>query len=209
MSTLSVTTVNTKDGLTDLSISTGNTSNIPIVIYSANGLMQTGNANVNSNAFRAISNNNVASFGISTSGTGVTGQSTSGVGVQAQSQSSTPLVAGNNTTTFFRIESTGAANLVSNTFNLGTSVVAANGYTRLPNGLLMQWGTQSASVNNAASATATFPVAFTTVYSITPVVSAPAVSGVLVSSNTTAFLWRNTSAAASAANTMTYMAIGI
>lgn len=53
----------------------------------------------------------------------------------------------------------------ANTLNLGTSSITANGYTRLPNGLLMQWGNQPAA--NTTSGNVTFPVPFTTaVYSI-------------------------------------------
>jgi len=53
----------------------------------------------------------------------------------------------------------------TNTLNLGTSSISANGYSRLPNGLLLQWGT-SASINQDSSGTVTFPVAFTTLYNI-------------------------------------------
>lgn len=60
-----------------------------------------------------------------------------------------------------------AANSVvvsTNTFTLGTSSITANGYTRLPNGLLYQWGKLSA---NSTNSVINFPTAFTTLYSIT------------------------------------------
>lgn len=53
----------------------------------------------------------------------------------------------------------GVVNFASNTFNLGTSSKTANGYTWLPNGLLMQWGLVSA---NSTTGNATFSVAFPT-----------------------------------------------
>jgi hypothetical protein len=60
-----------------------------------------------------------------------------------------------------------AANVTvaTNTFTLGTSSATANGYTWLPNGILLQWGTVSA---NVTVGDATFPVAFpTTCFSVT------------------------------------------
>lgn len=54
-----------------------------------------------------------------------------------------------------------AANVTSNTLNLGVSSKTANGYTYLPNGLLMQWCTVSSL--SATTATAyNFPIAFPT-----------------------------------------------
>lgn len=52
-----------------------------------------------------------------------------------------------------------AANVTfaTNTLTLGTSSATANGYTWLPNGILLQWGTVSA---NATIGDATFPIAF-------------------------------------------------
>jgi hypothetical protein len=55
-------------------------------------------------------------------------------------------------------------NVASNTLYLGTRSVAANGYSRLPNGLLYQWGKVSA---NSSNSVITFSTAFDTVYSIT------------------------------------------
>jgi hypothetical protein len=79
-------------------------------------------------------------------------------------------IFGNNNGSSFNISvptniSSGNLTVSSNTLTLGTSSITANGYTRLPNGLLMQWGTQAAA--NTSSGNVTFPVAFTTaVYSV-------------------------------------------
>ena len=54
----------------------------------------------------------------------------------------------------------------SNTLTLGTSTKAANGYTWLPNGTMLQWFT--ATVTNTAAQTIAFPTAFpTNCYSLT------------------------------------------
>jgi hypothetical protein len=57
-----------------------------------------------------------------------------------------------------------SANVTSNTLTLGTSSITANGYSRLPNGLLYQWG--SIIVNNTTAAF-NWPTAFAAVYSVT------------------------------------------
>lgn len=97
----------------------------------------------------------------------------------------------------------------SNTFTLGSSAIAANGYSRLPNGLLMQWGTQAASVNATTTATATFTTTFATLYSVSLNGNFAAQTAVQTASNTTTVTWRNYSAAAAASNTVNYVAIGI
>lgn len=63
---------------------------------------------------------------------------------------------------------TGSANLSTNTLSLGTSSIAANGYSRLPNGLMLQWGVVS---SNSSVGNITFPALFSTLYSlqITPI----------------------------------------
>jgi len=58
-------------------------------------------------------------------------------------------------------------NVTSNTLTLGQSNVSSNGYTRLPNGLLYQWGMVSA---NSTSTKIDFPVSFQNtgaIYSLT------------------------------------------
>jgi len=101
----------------------------------------------------------------------------------------------------------------TNTFTLGASLAAANGYTRLPNGLLLQWGSQAASVNNATVATATFPATFSSIYSVSVTIAnsgttATAVAPVVNTVSTTNFTWKSTLAAATATANIFYMAIG-
>ena len=110
------------------------------------------------------------------------------------------------------IANTTALKQSTNTFTLGTASTTANGYTRLPNGLLMQWGTQTATVNSSTTATATFSIAFpTALYSFNgTLLQAGAGSDAFIANtaNTTAVVWKNASAAGSASKQMYYIAIG-
>lgn len=64
-----------------------------------------------------------------------------------------------------------AINAVSNTFNLGTSTIAANGYTFLPNGIKMNWGT--VICNSTSSVTWSSPFATNAVsVMVTPITTA-------------------------------------
>lgn len=69
-------------------------------------------------------------------------------------------------TVAMRIDSNASVSMGSNILNLGTSSLGTNGYSRLPNGLLLQWGT-SASIGQDSSGSVTFPIAFTTLYCVT------------------------------------------
>lgn len=68
-------------------------------------------------------------------------------------------------TVAMRIDSNASVSMGSNILNLGTSSLGTNGYSRLPNGLLLQWGT-SGSIGQDSSGSVTFPIAFTTLYCI-------------------------------------------
>ena len=138
MSTLSVTTVTTGLSTTDLTLNTANTGAGDIVIQSDGlGIVLSGNSTSNTvdiapNGHINISNNSVNTF-IFTQ----TGNLNISNTVNAASMS-----------------------LVSNTLTLGTSTIAATGYTFLPNGLKINWGFVAA--NNGVGGNATFASAFTT-----------------------------------------------
>jgi len=76
------------------------------------------------------------------------------------------------------------------TLYIGSSSLSANGYQILPGGLIMQWGTavtgtqSGSSPYYASTGTVTYPITFTTLYSITAVVSkgSPAAFAVLETS---------------------------
>jgi len=105
-----------------------------------------------------------------------------------------------------------ALNVTSNTINVGTgSAITANGYSRLTNGLLFQWG--NVSVTNA-NTVVTFPAAFTALFQVTAtgVLLDGSATGtnlnvmpIITTSNVTAFNVRINSATA---NTVNWMAIG-
>lgn len=114
-----------------------------------------------------------------------------------------------NATLQLSIANTGAVGVSSNTLTLGTSTIAANGYTYLPNGLKMNWGTMI--VNTTSNAT--FISAFTTnayFVGVTPInsgtYSGANVPNVPVVNNTGAQI---RSLSTTTANTCYFWAIGI
>jgi hypothetical protein len=204
MSSLTTTTINTKDGLTNLTVRTGNTSGPSIIVNAIDSIVIS--ANNTANVFIA----NTTGVRVNTSAS-VASTLTVSANVNAQANlyvsgnaEITGVLNGSNATMTGRITAT-SANVSTNTFNFGASSIANPGYSRLPNGLLMQWG--NASVNSS-SGSVTFPAAFTSVYSmqLTPSVSTvgntlPAVTALTA---TTATL-RSANATAS---TVYWLAIG-
>lgn len=93
--------------------------------------------------------------------------------------------------------------------NLGNSSKSTNGYTRLPNGLLLQWGTGTGTV--------TFPIAFTTVYqvvatNITSLTTQNQKFPIIASVSNTRFMYFTPSAGADPTTTnlsCSYIAIGV
>lgn len=193
MSTLSVTTVQSANGTTDLTIRTGNTSNPGIVQWANTGTTYVGGNNVSYDAFFGISNNNSGIAGQSNTNNGVqaytnTGNALfarangSGTGILVLANTGTIAQFGNATATIATVTQAGM-NVQTNTFNLGTSSIATNGYSYLPNGLLLQWFTGVANQNSTASLT--FPITFpTAVYSVsaTSNATAPAFASTITTS---------------------------
>lgn len=131
MSSVTTTTINTINGTTDLTLQTGNTSAAKIVVRAGGGI----------------------SFAANSSGNSVIIAANGNIGIGNSTPTNKMVVSGGITSTSLTCNS---AIVSSNTFTLGTSGVSANGYTWLPNGFLMQWGT---FVCNTTSQP-TFPVAF-------------------------------------------------
>ena len=102
-----------------------------------------------------------------------------------------------------------AITMTTNTFTLGTSSIAANGYSRLPNGLLLQWGSGS-SASSGTNNIVTFATPFNTLYSVTvtnrSAVGSSQPTQYINISNTTAFQYYQ---ASSGITTLYYIAIGI
>lgn len=97
------------------------------------------------------------------------------IGVSGTS-SNHPFSLYTNGTERVRLDTSGNVQVVSNNLTVGTSSIAANGYSRLPNGLLFQWGT-SAAIAQDSSGSVTFPVAFNTLFCITITPRAPTNTG--------------------------------
>jgi hypothetical protein len=103
-------------------------------------------------------------------------------------------------------------NVSSNTLSVGTSSsAAANGYSRLTNGLLFQWG--NVSVTNA-NTTVTFPVQFTNLFQVTATTVQGGVGATGANVNCAAFITTSNSTTfnvrtnSTTANTVNWMAIG-
>jgi len=184
MSILSVTTINTPDANTSLTIQTGNTSAGSLVLNVAGGLTLSANATSNVLTINStVSSLNIGTFQVNTSqitygnlpisangslGTAGWVFTTSG----ANNYWAPIPVPGSNTDILFNDsattnasaaftfnKTTNAVSISSNSLTLGTSSVAASGYTFLPNGLILQWGT---STQTTGAGSVTFPIAFPT-----------------------------------------------
>ena len=198
MSSLTTTSINTANGSTPLTVGTGNTSGPAIIV--SGGTDVAIRANTSANVFIANSSGLRANAALTVANTlTVTGQATLNTVANGVS------FAGN--TTFANVVATSVRTtntvVTSNSLTLGTSSIATSGHSRLPNGLLVQWGT-TASIATSGT-TVTFPVAFSAApYSVVlTAVSATASFRVNTTSTT------NFTANSSAASTAYYMAIGL
>lgn len=103
---------------------------------------------------------------------------------------------------------TTTANVSTNSLFLGTRSITANGYTRLPNGLLMQWGTGGSA--NVTTAAQTFPVAFSTLYNVTINQYSNSITNIVyVAANTTTTFTPRCGNSGNPGQPYSYIAIGI
>jgi len=187
MSTLLVTTVSTSNGTVDLNLQTGNNTagkiSIPAsgaaINVSANVIVN-GTMNVYSSATvnGALTANGFNSIvAVNNWGLECETNANNSSGIWMESGGNAQLALRDNNANLATITTSGGtlttsgnltvgANLSvsTNTLTLGTSSISTSGYSRLPNGLLLQWGT--VFVNQDSSASVTFPVAFTALYNI-------------------------------------------
>lgn len=165
MSSLTTTTVNTKDGTTNLTLQTGNSAAARIVLGAAGGIT----LGANSTANVIVASSTLINVSVNANMLTVNASALNLTGV-----------------------------------SIGTS-----GYSRLPNGLLMQWGTV---VANSTSGSVTFPISFgSTPFSvqITPQSTGgtnTAVGHAVTATTTTTATVRNTNAVSF---TYYYMALGV
>lgn len=194
MSSLTTTSINTANGTTNLTLGTGNTVGPAIVVTSGTDVALRGNSSANiiiANTTSLVVNT-VSTFNANIS---VTGR------ISATTNVSTNTVSANT------INSVNAT-ITSNTLNFGASSITAtqfaNGYTRLPNGLLYQWGSVSAT---STTGTVTFPAAFSPVFSMT--VTANAVGTYLAAVTTLANTTASVRTSNTTATTVYWQAIGL
>ena len=227
MSSITTSLINTANGTTSLGLGTGNTSGPSITINTANQITLKANSSVNTaianttgfttnvplNVNGSITVSNVAIVSYNGSNAVFGAGAGEGLELRANNQNSITVsssgditAAGN--TSFNKSVSVNnnisAANLTvsSNSFTLGSSSISPNGYTTLPNGLKLMWGTASVTT---ASTTVTFPTPFSSVvYSVTLTGTVDSSDVRLLSSNTTTFR-----ADVDFNCTVNYMAIGV
>lgn len=209
MSSLTTTTIDTKDGLTNLTVRTGNTSGARIIVNTTDGMAfgnSTANVFVVNSGSHTINNrlnvNNalIVNSSVTVNSTlDILGQTTV---TNTFAVTGPVTITGNVSAT--RLASTNAS-ISSNTLSLGTSSITGSGFTRLPNGLLYQWGTVSAT---SSTGDVTFPASFSTVYSVigtsNTAVATFQVGVTAITTTSASFRTANTSA-----RTVYWMAIGV
>jgi hypothetical protein len=123
MSSVTTSKIDTANGSTNLTITTGNTNGPALIVTTTNDVYI--RANTSANLFTV----NTSSVRVNTS-----------------------------------LTVTNTITVSTNTFNLGSPLLNSNGYSRLPNGLLMQWGSVS---TNTSVGNIIFPAAYSNLYSFT------------------------------------------
>lgn len=200
MSSLTTSQVNTANGATPLTLGTGNTSGPAIVVTGGTDIAL--KANSSANVFIANSSGIRANAAVTVANT------LNVIGVTTLNSLSVSNGSFTGVTTFVNATAN-VVTVISNTLTLGTSSIATSGHSRLPNGLLLQWGTVT---SNSSSGSITFPIAFSVApYSLSLTGSDLSVASyayVTTSSATTATV-RSTSTATPASNVYFYMAIGV
>lgn len=162
MSSLTTTSINTANGFTPLTIGTGNTSGPAIVVSSGTDIAI--RANTSANVFIANSSGLRANAAFTVANTlNVTGQATLNTVANGATFTGNTVFANVVATTI----TTTNATVSTNTFNLGSFSRASTGYTRLPNGLVLHWGSETAVGTGGKNVTFTADVFSVAPYCIT------------------------------------------
>lgn len=201
MSSLTTTSINTANGSTNLTLTTGNTSGPALMVTSGTDVVI--RANTSANVFIANSAGIRANAAMTVANT---------LNVISPLTANVLNVTTVNSAVTFSNVATFSANIVAGTvnasaLNLGTSSIATSGFSRLPNGLLIQWGTVSV---NSSSGTINFSTAFAaTPYSVqvTPTVTGNGELAAVTAVTTTTATVR--SSRTTTAATQYYLAIGV
>lgn len=126
--------------------------------------------------------------------------------IHFESTANNRIQSSSNSITFF-VNGSNVAGVNSTSFVIGNSSITANGYSWMPNGLLMQWGTLVVNTVSSATFSQTFPTGVLSV-AVTPIGTS------LVGANTPRVINANTSVAnitsatSLSTNTAYYLAIG-
>lgn len=158
MSSLTTTTINTANGTTNLTVTTGNNSGPAIVVTSGTNIALRANATANVLIANSLGTNFPANATFTANGNFVNTYANNYNGNNVSVVTTSANVYSGNAV------SVNAATIATNTLSLGTSSISPTGYSRLPNGLLYQWGSVSAT---STTGDVTFPVAFSSIYSFT------------------------------------------
>lgn len=156
MSSLTTTTINTANGTTNLTVTTGNTSGPAIVVTSGTNIALRANATANVLIANSLGTNFSANATFTANGNFVNTYANNYNGNTVSVVTATANVHNGNTVSVVN------AAISSNTLTLGTASISTTGYSRLPNGLLLQWGSVSTT---STAGDITFPAAFGTIYS--------------------------------------------
>lgn len=201
MSRVTTTTVDTISSTTDLTVTTGNTISGKIVMRAGSGPAVYGN----SSAITYTSNSSGNFFPLPSSFSNSASFTTASFDEVSTTNCTAALMTTTGNTTVG-----GRLTVSTNTFNLGTSTIgtanASSGYTYLPNGLKLNWGTVLA---NSSTGTATFSNAFSVncfCVTATAVGTAGNVVWVTTMNTTTASIRSNLT---TGTGTTYYMAIGV
>lgn len=201
MSSLTTTSINTANGSTNLTLRTGNTSGPSLLVTSGTDVVI--RANTSANVFIANSSGIIANAAMTVANTlNVTSPLTANV---------LNVTTVNSAVTFSNV-ATFSANIVAGTvnataMNLGDSSIATSGFSRLPNGLLMQWGTVSVnSIQGSITFTTPFAAAPYSVQ-VTSTVAGNAEQAAVTATTTTTATVRSSRTITAA--TQYYLAIGV
>lgn len=197
MSSLTTTSINTANGATPLTLGTGNTSGPAIIVSSGTDITVKGNTSFD--IITANSSNLRANTPVTVANTlTVTGQTTLNTVANGAN------FAGNTTLANVVATTVTTTNAVvsTNSFAFGAFNRSTNGFTRLPNDLLIQWGT-TASIATGGT-TVSFPIAFSAAPYSVVLTAISAQANFRVNATTTS----NFTANSSAASTAYFIAIG-
>lgn len=103
---------------------------------------------------------------------------------------------------------------LANAFTGGNVSLAANGFQKLPSGLIIQWGVTSQTSSSSGDVSFSFPQPFSTIYQLflvpgtSPAAALIATNGTLTNTNFTFSVW-GSSGTRTANNAVRYLAIGV